>query len=238
MARAGSTEVVLIDGVGGRQVTFRPKRLILGGYTGRDQKQVRIHIDELTAQGIPAPEQVPELYPGLPDKIQIGGRLPSGKGWSSGEVEYVLFETSEGVYVGVGSDHTDRYVQRSSVVAAKQAFPKIVGERIWPMDYLISEWDSLTLKSTLIYRGERRHHQEASVATIIPPTELLALAREHGQSDGLVVFSGTVPTVSPAPKHGRCRFLGELIGPDGEALSSCNYEYEAGAVPDGEHRDV
>ncbi|MBI3328109.1 MAG: DUF2848 family protein [Nitrospinae bacterium] len=121
-------KLTLTNSVDGQQIGFQPRHLILGGYTGRDREHVQRHIDELVAAGIPAPASVPELYPGHAAAIQIGGVLPAGSGWSSGEVEYVLFVTAQGVYVGVGSDHTDRALERTSIVAAKQAFPMTIKE--------------------------------------------------------------------------------------------------------------
>lgn len=218
----------LIDAIGGREVSFLPRRLFLAGYTGRDREHIQRHIDELLAQGIPAPEKVPELYPGMAEAIQVGGRLPPGRGWSSGEIEYVLFETASGVYVGVGSDHTDRELERRSVVAAKQAFPKIVGRQVWPLSHLAPDWDSLILRSWLSQGTDRRAYQDSPLAAIIPPLELLGLIPAPERGEGLVIFSGTVAALQPAPASGPWRFDGELLAPGGRVLAACSYEYEAG----------
>ncbi len=206
---------------------FMPTRVVLAGYTGRDRAIVQHHIDELKAQGVPAPEQVPAAYPGLPSLIQIDGTLPAGNGWSSGEVEFVLLTTDRGVYVGVGSDHTDRDLERTAMVPAKQAFPKILGPRIWPLAQLSDDWDSLVLRSWITRDGARQPFQEGSVAMIMTPADLLAFA-DRGAGAGLVVYSGTVPAVGQPPTTGPCRFEGELARADGQILATCRYEYEAG----------
>jgi hypothetical protein len=201
--------------------------MLLAGYTGRDRASVQKHIDELRAHGIPAPERVPELYPGRAGGIQIDGALPAGQGWSSGEVEYVLLTTERGVYVGVGSDHTDRDLERTDMIPAKQAFAKIIGARVWPLDQLASEWDSLTLRSWIMQDNQRNPYQEGSIALIMTPHDLLAFAAPDAPP-GVVVYSGTVPAVEPPPAEGHCVFHGELARTDGTVLATCSYTYEAG----------
>ncbi len=212
----------------GQRVTFTPRQVILAGYTGRDRAQVQRHVDELMAQGISAPQRVPELYPGLPDGVQVEGRLSAGAGSSSGEVEYVLLLTAAAVYVGIGSDHTDRELERTDVVAAKQAFPKIIGPRVQPLEQLSAGWDALVLRSWIVQGDERFVSQESPLSAIIGPDDLLALAPEADRREGLVMYSGTVAAHRPPPSTGHCRFEGELLGADGRPLLTCCYEYEAG----------
>jgi hypothetical protein len=227
MTQERTTMLALTDAASGARLSFRPTRVALAGYTGRDRASVQKHIDELRAHGIPAPEQVPELYPGLPDGIQVDGTLPAGAGWSSGEVEYVLLTTDRGVRVGVGSDHTDRDLERTAMVPAKRAFPKILGAQVWPLEQLAAEWDSLVLRSWITREGQRRLYQEGSIALIMAPSDLLAFAASDAPP-GLVVYSGTVPAVEEPPKTGPCHFEGELARPDGRVLASVSYTYEAG----------
>ncbi len=219
----------LIDAAQNAPLAFVPERVVLAGYTGRDRAIVQHHIDELRAQGIPAPDRVPDAYPGLPTGIQIDGTLPAGAGWSSGEVEFVLLATERGVYVGVGSDHTDRDLERTAMVPAKQAFPKILGARVWPLTQLADGWDSLVLRSWITWNGTRSLYQEGSVAMIMTPSGLLEFAgAEAGTEPGLVVYSGTVPAVGGPPTEGHCHFEGQLARSNGEVLATCSYEYEAG----------
>jgi len=219
--------LALINGEDGREISFRPERLFLAGYTGRDRDHVLRHIEELAAEGIPAPERVPEVYPGVADKVQVGGQLPAGHGWSSGEVEYVLLVTAHGTLVGVGSDHTDRDLERASVVTSKQAFPKIIGQRVSPLDSLVSQWHDCTLRSWVTIAGERRLYQNGSLGSLIAPQDLPGLISASDCRAGTVIFSGTVPATMPAPKTGLVRFEGEIVRADGTPLLSCTYVYEA-----------
>jgi hypothetical protein len=223
-----ASPLALTDAGDGRELLFTPRRVVLAGYTGRDRAQVQRHIDELLAQGIPAPAEVPELYPGLPGGVQVEGRLQAAPGWSSGEVEYVLLLAAGGPYVGVGSDHTDRELERTAVVPAKQAFPKIIGPRVRVLAQLSPGWDDLVLRSWIAQGSERFIYQESPLAAILAPDDLLALIPEQDRREGLVVYSGTVAAHRPAPTTGHCRFEAELSTVQGDRLLSCSYEYEAG----------
>jgi hypothetical protein len=218
----------LTDAASRRPLSFTPERVVLAGYTGRDRASVQKHIEELLAHGVPAPEAVPVTYPGLPSLVQVNGSVGAAAGWSSGEVEFVLLTTDRGVFVGIGSDHTDRQLEQTAMIPAKQAFPKILGERVWPLQELAGEWDTLMLRSWLTQDGVRTPHQEGSVALIMTPTDLLALAGGGNEAPGLVVYSGTMPAIQPAPTTGACLFEGELARPDGTVLATVTYRYEAG----------
>jgi hypothetical protein len=222
------TTLHLTDAARGAPLSFRPERVVLAGYTGRDRASVEKHIEELKAHGVPAPEEVPVTYPGLPSLLQVNGAVGAAAGWSSGEVEYVLLTTDHAVYVGIGSDHTDRDLERTDMIPAKQAFPKILGERVWPLHQLAAEWDALTLRSWVTRDGVRAPYQEGSVALIMAPADLLAFAARGDQTPGLVVYSGTMPAVEPAPTSGACLFEGELARPDGTVLAAVRYHYQAG----------
>lgn len=217
----------LFDATRSRAVRFTPWRVRLAGYTGRDRAAVQRHIDELAEQGIPPPDQVPAIYPGA--QVQVNGELAASAGWSSGEVEFVLLLTRRGMFVGVGSDHTDRELERTAMVEAKQAFPKILGRDVWPLNALLPEWDRLRLQSWLDRDGDRVAYQEGPLASILAPVDLLELIEPQERRTGLVLFSGTVPSVRAAPRTGRWLFEGELVGADGRTLTRCRYGYEAGA---------
>jgi|SRR5579871_1694844 len=220
-------QLELTNGLDGHQLRMQPREVILAGYTGRDRAAVQRHIDELAAEGIAPPPQVPALYRGLPGGVQVGGDLPAGQGWCSGEVEYVLLVIGEETYVGVGSDHTDREVEQASVEASKQAFPKIISSTVWPLEALLPEWDQLVLRSWIGEGDARRLYQEGPISLIMAPPELLHLAAPDGPPDGLVVFSGTVAIAERAPASGLCHFEGELCRPNGEILARCAYSYRA-----------
>jgi hypothetical protein len=142
-------------------------------------------------------------------------------------VEFVLLMSGDTTFVGVGSDHTDRDLERTSVIDSKRSFSKILSREVWPLQDLLRDWDSLLLRSWVTDADGRRLYQQGSISMIMEPTELLALVPEGERVEGLVLYSGTVPAVSEAPAEGFCRFDGEIVTRDGQVLATCSYTYEA-----------
>lgn len=171
--------------------------LVIAGWTGRDSVAVERHISELEAIGVARPQATPVFY-------RVGKNLLStadchdvmGAG-STGEVETVLISISEGIFIGVGSDHTDRQVERYDVAVSKQMCPKPIGPELWALSDVHSHWDQLQLRSWVTCSGTRRLYQEGRMVSILPPLELI---REYEKCDeglkpGTVMFTGTLPVI-------------------------------------------
>lgn len=207
-----------------RDCTFRfdARRLLLAGYTGRDQESVRRHIDELAQQGVPVPQHIPEIYPVNPLSLQVGGSVWAYDGNSSGEVEYVLLIGEVDVYVTVGSDHTDRALEALCVERSKQIYPKILGREIWSVNHLIKEWDSIVLRSSVVEGGTQHSYQTGTLGGIISAEDLQKLVGPLRQP-GTVIFSGTVPLMGGQVRFGS-RFIGELASPERGVLARCSYD--------------
>ena len=105
---------------GTRQMNVHYDTLIAVGFAGRDQKAVKHHIDELAAIGVRPPSKTPIMYPCSTnslvrsEKLQVVGRE------TSGEVEFVVVLNEGEIYVGIGSDHTDRGLETVGISKAKQ----------------------------------------------------------------------------------------------------------------------
>lgn len=170
--------------------------LALAGWAGRDAAAVEAHIRELEALGLTRPTNTPVFYRvaasllTTSDVIEVVGKQ------TSGEVEFVLAMLQDGLWIGLGSDHTDRGLERSSVALSKQLCAKVVAPFLWRYEDVAPHWDRLVLRSWAHRAGERRRYQEATVAAILPPDRLVAL---YGLAAtlpvGTALFSGTVATV-------------------------------------------
>ncbi|MPZ14898.1 MAG: DUF2848 domain-containing protein [Chloroflexi bacterium] len=222
-----SPHLVLTDAQTHEPFRFPVRRVILAGYTGRDRETVLRHIRELETEGIAPPPSVPVHYPGLLDGVQVNGTVPARLGWASGEIEFVLFVAGEAVYVGVGSDHTDRDLERASIEASKQAAGKVVGADVWLLESLLPQWDELVLRSWVTQGTMRVLYQQGTLGMIMPPHDLLGLVPVADRGPGLVLYSGTVPLIQRAPTDGTWRFEGQLLRATGEVLARCQYTYMA-----------
>ena len=168
--------------------------LVIAGWTGRDRAAVEHHIAELAAIGVKRPRVVPCFYRVGANLLTTGGEVEVAGEDSSGEVEFVLVSAPGALYVGVGSDHTDRKVESYGVTVSKQMCPKPLGRELWALAGLESHWDRLVLRSHVTRKGNRRLYQEGEVSKMLAPRELLA--RFAGSSGilpaGTVMFCGTL----------------------------------------------
>ena len=169
-------------------------QLVIAGWTGRDKQAVEKHIAELAAIGVKRPRAVPMFYRVAASLLTSAHEVEVVGESSSGEVEFVLVGAPDALYVGVGSDHTDREVEAYSVTVSKQMCPKPLGAELWPFTELDAHWDALVLRSHVTRGGRRVLYQEGEVGHMLAPRELLAR------------FSGSTGTLAP----GTAMFCGTL----------------------------
>ena len=106
----------------------------------------------------------------------------------------MLVGAPDALYVGVGSDHTDRKVETFGVTVSKQMCPKPLGGELWRFAELESHWDRLVLRSHVTRAGTRSLYQEGEVANMLAPRDLLR--RFSGSAElapGVAMFCGTLP---------------------------------------------
>jgi hypothetical protein len=176
---------------------IEPTGLIIAGWTGRDAAAVQHHIDELAAIGVPAPSAVPLFYRVGCRHLTHSADIEVLGEDSSGEVEPVLVAAGDRLWVGVGSDHTDRKAEAWSVAGSKQLCPKPVGPGLWPFDSVAAHWDALILRAHATPAGGgRRLYQEGPVSALRAPLDLVRRFTGGAAmlAPGLVMFCGTVPT--------------------------------------------
>jgi hypothetical protein len=171
--------------------------LVLAGWAGRDQAAVEAHIAELEALGAPRPSRTPVFYRVAASLLTTERAIEVVGNESSGEVEFVLVAGGDGMWVGLGSDHTDRGLERSSVALSKQLCAKVVAPTLWRFDDLLPHWDQVQLRSWAHRGGAREPYQDGTLAQILPPRDLLSLYAGFAAPivAGGMLFSGTLPTI-------------------------------------------
>ena len=86
-------------------LTFSYTRMINAGYVGRDQEEVRRHIDELAKKGIPGPKTTPTAYPVICRMMVTDPEIEVYGDETCGEAEYVLFVENDGtIYVAANGN--------------------------------------------------------------------------------------------------------------------------------------
>ncbi len=187
--------------------------IVIAGWTGRDTATVEHHIAELEAIGVARPRTVPCFYRVGVNLLTTATHLDFTGPDSSGEVEFVLFSLREGLFVGVGSDHTDRRVEAYGVTVSKQMCPKPVSRELWPFADVRDHWDSLILRSWATRGNKTEIYQEGSVARMLAPLDLIGryTGGEVQLPIGTAMYCGTMPVLT---KLGAAReFAMELEDP-------------------------
>jgi len=187
-----------------RRETIAIRHAVIAGWTGRDQAALEKHIRELEALGVARPATTPIFYRVAASRITSAMRIEAAGEDSSGEVEYVLVQHDGTLYVGVGSDHTDRKVEAYNVTVSKQMCEKPLAAALWPYDDVKAHWDKLILRSWACAHGTKVLYQDGAVAAMRPPQELIErYAGARALADGTVMFCGTLAAkggIRPAPR--------------------------------------
>ncbi|KMY66404.1 hypothetical protein AAU61_17505 [Desulfocarbo indianensis] len=169
--------------------------MVNAGYVGRNQEEVRRHIEELAAKGIPGPKRTPVLFPVVPRQILLDEQIEVYGNDTSGEVEYVLLIKDENtIYVGLGSDHTDRHLEETDIPRSKQICPNVISRSVWPLQEIEKHWDQLTIKADVVKDGQQTAYQEGKLELIMNPATLMDFVRNEigGPLRDMVIYSGTI----------------------------------------------
>lgn len=176
---------------GGTRHAVPIARLLVAGFTGRDTNAVKAHVAELAAEGIPVPKTTPALYRLDPSLVRQTSEIVVEHANTSGEVEPVIVVTGDGWLLTVGSDHTDRELERRNIAASKAACPKLVGPRCIPLA-AIDDWDGIEIASRI---DDDVVYQHGNLGGLLPLDAIVNWLEEKGVTlmEGDVVFLGTVP---------------------------------------------
>lgn len=167
-------------------------QLIIAGWAGRNEAAIEHHIEELAALGIPRPSTTPLYYRVAAQTLTQDSRLVVLGPDSSGEVEPVVVAMADGLWMGIGSDHTDRKAEAQGIALSKQLCGKPVGRHLWSYADVEDHWDELEIRSWAIIDGERVLYQESPISALRTPRDLI---RKTAGSDalppGTLMFCGT-----------------------------------------------
>jgi hypothetical protein len=204
----------------GRRTAIPVNTAIVAGWTGRDRASMERHIAELEALGVPRPSSTPVFYRVSASRLTTATQIESTAA-SSGEVEVVLLRHDGRLYVGVGSDHTDREVETYGVAVAKQLCDKPIAPELWHYDEVEAHWDQLIIRSWV---DEDTLYQEGTLDGLLRPDELMRLA-EPALADGTVMFCGTFAAIGGIRSAAAFRY--ELADPVLGRTITGSYEMRA-----------
>jgi uncharacterized protein DUF2848 len=169
------------------------EQLVIAGWTGRDPAAVEKHIQELEALGVRRPASVPIFYRAAAARLTTDTLIEATGTGSGGEVEFVLLQHHGRLWVGTGSDHTDREVEKYGVTVSKQMCDKPIASVFWAYDDVVAHWDRLLLRAHVVEAGARVLYQEGPVTAMLDPAVLIS--RFNGSAllpEGTLMFCGTL----------------------------------------------
>ena len=169
--------------------------LIIAGWAGRDRIALEKHIAELEREGVPRPKRTPEFYQIGVNLLTTAAGIQVPGDTSTGEIEAFVLKAADELWVGVGSDHTDRKLEATSVIMSKQACPKPIGTTLWRYSEIRDHWDSIEVRSYRYEGDEQFVYQRGKLSANLSGDELLdLLKRDHGAvPNGTLMFCGTIP---------------------------------------------
>jgi hypothetical protein len=213
---------------GSQVVDMTLHTLVIAGWAGRDEKALRHHIEELAAIGVPRPSSVPVFYRGSASLLTQADQLDVLGPDSSGEAEPVIVALEDGLWLGVGSDHTDRKAETSGIALSKQMCGKPISRDLWRLDEVIDRWDTLMMRAHVTINGETMLYQEGKLASLRPPADLIDKWTSGGSlKPGTVMFGGTLGAIGGI--RSAQRFAMEIADPATER--TLRHSYGITALP-------
>lgn len=183
------------------------EQVVIAGWTGRDAVALQAHIDELAEMGIPGPKEVPMFYRTSAAHVTTANAIQVIGPDSSGEVETFILKTGGDLWLGVGSEHTDRKAETAGITLAKQLCEKPLANQLWPLEEVADHLDQLILRAWIQEDGKRVLYQEGTLAEMRTCQELMDLYSEGaGLDDNTLMFGGTLAAIGGVRPSSRFEF--------------------------------
>ncbi|MEM6677158.1 MAG: DUF2848 domain-containing protein [Pseudomonadota bacterium] len=195
-------------------MAFAATRCLVAGWTGRDPAAVQHHIDELAAIGVAPPSETPLYYRVPAALLTQAAEIEVLSAETGGEAEPVILDDGDRLWLTLGSDHTDRGLETTSVAHSKAVAAKPLALTAWPLESVADRLDSLRLIAVIDTGAGWTRYQDGTLAAMLPLMQIVAQApeaRPEGLGQGTAMFCGTIPAlggVRPTP-----RFRASLLDP-------------------------
>lgn len=209
-----SFQLITTDASETRDVTVT--RTIVAGWTARNKEAMEEHISELEELGVTRPVRTPMFYRVACSCLTQADRIEVVGGASSGEAEFFLLNLDGEIWIGTGSDHTDREAEAHGVTLSKQMCEKPLAGALWRFADIAGHWDELQIRSYALIDGERVAYQDGQVSAMLAPETLLELYAGEAEADGGfrsgdLMLCGTLPAIGGVRPGARFEF--ELVDP-------------------------
>ena len=209
--------VDLVEAGTTRRAELNLKRCYNLGSATRKPETAVAHQEEVKSIGIAIAFDIPapRIYPLGAEIVSTTDTITVQGDKTSGEVEIVIVVTDD-IYVGVGSDHTDRALERTSIVWSKQACANVLAPKLWRWSDVKDRWDTFAMRSWV----DGRLYQECLTEAFMSPETMLAVLKERVialPARDFCVFGGTIVALDKTIGFGR-RWEIEMAQPGGDSI--------------------
>jgi 4-hydroxyphenylacetate 3-monooxygenase len=199
---------------------FPAKRVYNLGFTIRDAAKMKAHLDEVAKEGVPPPhtDNPPIIFPISSWATVTSDEITVQYDKTSGEIEIVTLVLDDEMYVGVGSDHTDRALEAANIPWSKQVTPNVLAPTVWRWNDVADHWDAVQMESYVTENGTTKLYQKVGVAEFWTPLEMRDSLKGRVipvTDGGMILFSGTVVSVDHQLNYGRewtLRMIDAVLG--------------------------
>jgi hypothetical protein len=188
-------DLVLVKGKQKKKMVFEVKRMLNGGYCGRNQEEIKKHMEEVKQLGSTEVfDEIPVFFPVLKDRISFDKEIEVVGTQTSGEAEFAILVAKDKIYIAAASDHTDRDLEKKTILKSKQVAPNILSKEVWDYEEVKDHWDEIWMRAWVKDGGEKKLFQEAKLAALLNPEDQIKIVKERvkGSLEGMVILSGTV----------------------------------------------
>lgn len=208
-------ELVELDGtVSLIDVCF--KQACLFGWAGRNKEEVMAHAKELAEHGVRGPAHTPEHFIMTPNVMTQDEAITVVGNRTCGEIEYFFFVHDNEIYVGVGSEHTDRALEQINIIKSKAICQKPMSKQVWRYQDIKRHWDEIQLVSWQINEeGEEVPYQNDTLKALLSLDDLMEEAGKlYDDLEGVIMWSGTISALNGLVygSHFRCEMNDKVLG--------------------------
>jgi hypothetical protein len=190
-----SFDLVTKNGI--ESITFEVDKVLLIGLAARDTEATKELLAKKKRDGIVTANNVPCIYYVGTSTLTQEDEITVTGNTSSGETEFAIFKRGEKIYIGMGSDHTDRELNLTKIIKSKQVCEKPISKEVWDYDELKDHWDSIKIKSWQVVDGVEIVDQDGTAEELLTVEDLIRESlRENDTVEDAVLFSGTIGLVN------------------------------------------
>lgn len=209
-------EFTVISKKGKRTMNVDIRRVALAGFSGRDIEKTMEQVGQLEKESIHAPDftELPAVYPVSPALVTTAPEITVRGTKTSGEVEFLILKHEGVYYIGLGSDHTDRALEREDIQRSKEVCPKPIAPVLWEYTELRDHMDRVRLVSFQRVNSRAVEYQAGKMDDLLPPIAIMNRVSKEMDLEDTLIFSGTVPLLWDYRYGERfaCRLADDALG--------------------------